>query len=159
MCLAKVWWQVPVPDGILTFRCKGVCKRQAAIHLALSSARTPGHAALRIKKGQMSQTNNALGEVLLVLTGAVLDKGRISAGASHSVQLPRSILCMHICLPAVTSYRCRYICVPRQVFSDLFCNKDTGECFILCSTVKDVCSCKIVLGHPSRKGWLSTKGK
>lgn len=28
----------------------------------------------------MSQTNNALGEVLLVLTGSVLDKGRISAG-------------------------------------------------------------------------------
>lgn len=61
---------------------------------------------------------------------------------------------MYICLATVTLYLCGYICVPRQVFSDLFCNKDAqtiaGKCFVLCGTVKDVCSCKIVLGHPSR---------
>lgn len=114
----------------------------------------PGHAACRILKGRMTQTNNGLVEALLGLAGAVLVKGRISADAPRGVRPPRSISCMYICLAAVTLCLCGYICVPRQVFSDLFCNKDAqriaGKCFVLCGTVKDVCSCKIVLGHPSR---------
>jgi len=40
----------------------------------------PGHAACRILKGQMTQTNNGLGEALTGLVGAVPTKGRISAG-------------------------------------------------------------------------------
>lgn len=62
---------------------------------------------------------------------------------------------MRICLTTVTLHLCRYICVPRQVFSELLCNKDTqriaGKCFIWGSTLKDICSCKSVLGHPSRE--------
>lgn len=62
---------------------------------------------------------------------------------------------MNICLSTVTLHLCRYICVPRQVFSELLCNKDTqriaGKCFIWGSTLKDICSHKSVLGHPSRE--------
>lgn len=122
----------------------------------------PGHVACGILKGQMTQTNNGLGEALLGLAGAVLVTGRISAGGLLAFLLVLNMVydcqgqySVCTCLTTVTLYLCGYISVPRQAFSELFCNKDTErivvKCFILCSTAKDVCSHKIVLGHPSRE--------
>lgn len=129
VCLADMQRHGPLPDGILAFRCDGICSVEppSAPHSPqqeLWVLTAPGHIAWRILKGQMTQTNNGLGEALRSLAGTVLVKGRISAGAPHGIRPPRSILCMHICLATVMLYLCGYICVPRQVFSELFCNKD-----------------------------------
>lgn len=85
VCLVNMQWQGPLPDGILAFRCDGVCSVEPPSALLsrqqeLWASTAPGHVACRILKKRMTQTNNGWGDALLGLAGTVLVKGRISAG-------------------------------------------------------------------------------